>query len=713
MSGRLVENTFLYARSALVTAGVFTVSGDEKNDVVRVLEYFSDVDSHSVDGYRAIAHVMQRRMQYDASEEYALKALALDDPSPRNRFRTYWIQAYNFYYKGWRMNLVAAEEAAKAAEEEEEDDGEEEDTSGATDEEPEATSAGAEQPAEQVNGVSPAGDEAAATTNGTEAAGEEPADGEGPGPILLPGTPFLEQALVLVEKASAILPADWKDDKRYVQAMEGILILKASSLRCLVKIPEALAAYNESRAVQPGKDTMAPITLSAMLNMDQYDVNTNNWESDAVNAKGYFDVLESWTSGERFKWFKWLMEVDYDNGAMAGWALLKCAKSDGERGIKVTIDLYESYLKSVSRTSSKWARVKCDFALFYKLAANDLVKACEHSLEILDVEYSEDDDDELEYLLYNVRQQVCDALFQRFRESSNPQEKLKLFETLKNLPVIKISEDEVQDEINRQSWDNLNESPLLVMQALMTRTVGSSIDFQEMMQKMFKICVDGLSDKVGNNDCFSFRLLAKTLACIPGLEKDAQIALSCQYCITDPDVEHPEEEDSDEEDGANGEENGDEGEAEAGTADTATAEEAASSINGQTPEGNTVTTEVTVQTTKLEIAQPQLADLTNEVTAAVEKMTLNGEAITGQENGDAAGEKTEEEQQKEEDHAVGDLLPDSERGAYCDGTCNFEASDWRDGVMYMCIHCANCDLCEDCYEVCPPAIHTTYKKGEC
>ena len=81
----------------------------------------------------------------------------------------------------------------------------------------------------------------------------------------------------------------------------------------------------------------------------------------------------------------------------------------------------------------------------------------------------------------------------------------------------------------------------------MTRTVGSPIEFQEMMESIFQTCVAGLTDKVGNNDSRSFRLLAKVLSCVAGLARDAQIALSCQYSITDPGFEHHDEEYSNEE----------------------------------------------------------------------------------------------------------------------------------------------------------------------
>ena len=111
-----------------------------------------------------------------------------------------------------------------------------------------------------------------------------------------------------------------------------------------------------------------------------------------------------------------------------------------------------------------------------------------------------------------------------FRDSGDPHEKLKLLDTMMKLPVIKIGTE--GDEAAKRSHEELNESPVLMQQALMTRTIGSPVKFREMMESMFQTCVAGLTDKVGNNDTLSFRLLAKALACIPGLGRDASIALS-------------------------------------------------------------------------------------------------------------------------------------------------------------------------------------------
>jgi hypothetical protein len=56
------------------------------------------------------------------------------------------------------------------------------------------------------------------------------------------------------------------------------------------------------------------------------------------------------------------------------------------------------------------------------------------------------------------------------------------------------------------------------------------------MEEIFKGCVKALTDKDGWNDSEAFRLLAKVLAWVPGLEGDAQISVSLQFSCVDKEV---------------------------------------------------------------------------------------------------------------------------------------------------------------------------------
>ena len=410
-----MECTFLYARSALVTAGVFTARGDKKRDVVRVLEYFPDVDSKSVDAFRAIADVFQQVNDYDLSEEFARNAFALTDPSSENRFSTHWIQAHNFYMAGWNTNLATERAAVTNSE------------------------VGDLETANETCQESPQPSKIGSRANiDVQAAlmGDASTDNERDLP--LPGSAKVEKALQHITSAMMLLPEEWQYDEEWATAVEGIFILKGNVLRFLRRIDDALTAYNESRAVRSDGGALDSETLDGMVNIELFDVDADTWAENAVKPGRYFDIIESWTLAERLKWFNLITEIDFDEGNMAVVALHKCAKRCGERGRQITVGLYEACFKTVARTSSKSAQAKFSLAQFYKFAVDDLRKACDVAKDALDVEYEDDDAERSEDVLNSIWHGFCDNLFELFRQSADPHEKSKLLDTMK-LPAIKIA----------------------------------------------------------------------------------------------------------------------------------------------------------------------------------------------------------------------------------------------------------------------------------
>jgi tetratricopeptide (TPR) repeat protein len=137
------------------------------------------------------------------------------------------------------------------------------------------------------------------------------------------------------------------------------------------------------------------------------------------------------------------------------------------------------------------------------------------------------------YQILEARLELTEVLMEEFRVTTDPKEKLMLFHDLKRIVL--------QDRIALADDFNPYESQTAIPIALMARKVGPPSEFQDGLEKTFTACIEALRDDEGWNDRGAFRLLAKVLACVPGLERDAQISLSLQFSIVDPNIGKMEE----------------------------------------------------------------------------------------------------------------------------------------------------------------------------
>lgn len=138
-----------------------------------------------------------------------------------------------------------------------------------------------------------------------------------------------------------------------------------------------------------------------------------------------------------------------------------------------------------------------------------------------------------EYQIFRARLELTEVLTEEFRESSDPTEKLMIFNELKRVVL--------QDRIALAADFNPYEPQTVIPISPMARKIGSLSELQDGLEKTSSACVEALRDDTGWNDCGAFRMLAKVLACVPGLERDAQISLSLQFSMVDRDIYKAEE----------------------------------------------------------------------------------------------------------------------------------------------------------------------------
>jgi hypothetical protein len=133
------------------------------------------------------------------------------------------------------------------------------------------------------------------------------------------------------------------------------------------------------------------------------------------------------------------------------------------------------------------------------------------------------------YQILEARLELTEVLMEEFRATTDPKEKLKLFHDLERIVL--------QDRIALADDFNPYKSQTAIPIALMARKVGPQNEFQDGLEKTFTTCVEALKDVEGWNDRGAFRLLAKVLACVPWLERNAQISFSLQVSIVDPNTD--------------------------------------------------------------------------------------------------------------------------------------------------------------------------------
>lgn len=217
---------------------------------------------------------------------------------------------------------------------------------------------------------------------------------------------------------------------------------------------------------------------------------------------------------------------------------------------------------------------------------------------------------------------LAEILYEQFRSTSSPLEKAGFMEEMSRL----------QDQrLKNARLVEAYEYLATTIYASMLRKMGSTTTFQEVLNDTFEFCIASLTDAEGWNDAICLRLLAKVLAMVGGLEREAQIAFSLQYSTLDPAVALKEDyyessDSSDDED------------------DTAL-------------KGDQKSTEAAA------IVESDSDDEDNEI--------LKDETW-----GDLSGAKLP---------CCGEHLQSS------------SAVDWGDGPLYLCILCADTQLCHGCY----------------
>jgi hypothetical protein len=219
------------------------------------------------------------------------------------------------------------------------------------------------------------------------------------------------------------------------------------------------------------------------------------------------------------------------------------------------------------------------------------------------------------------------------------------------------------------------------------------------MEETFQTCIKGLADTVGSNDSPRIRLLAKVLACLEGLEREALIALSCQFSAVDPEI-HPSDDVSSEHSlhAHNHKEvkvdpyvrNGSGNSSATGTP---------MEIEGAEEHLNDISGNPIITAKMVEIKTPQVHTFTVTAdtkgiiaTVTTTETTIETNAFGEEDNNRILNPSLSNVGSGYDSY--GDL---NDQGPItCDGECDTALSSWTQ-EMYFCVMCANTDLCACCH----------------
>ena len=170
---------------------------------------------------------------------------------------------------------------------------------------------------------------------------------------------------------------------------------------------------------------------------------------------------------------------------------------------------------------------KFHLATAYRRIVKNELEAKEFFYQVLDAEDCFDPSmfKENEEILLKAQMELSEIIYNQFQASNTLEEKRRLIREMESLTNRRLGQVGSVDGLHGTYSTSL---------ARMYRKLGPCETFFEVLDADFKECMDKLSDEDPNNDGNTLRQLCKILACVPGLEKDAELALSASFYNIDP-----------------------------------------------------------------------------------------------------------------------------------------------------------------------------------
>ncbi|RGP64446.1 vegetative incompatibility het-e-1 [Fusarium longipes] len=324
----------------------------------------------------------------------------------------------------------------------------------------------------------------------------------------------------------------------------------------------------------------------------------------------------------------------------------KAAKQTGQE--QVMMATYELLVQELAPLG--WASpTRYQYALGCRRSIGDMTKAKSLLYEIIDADNCIDpaNDTISDRIPYLARRELSEMIYEEFVQTTSSSEKRALLTECEGLAERKLG----NAHLTADQQSNYLKRPEATILARMYRRFGPLDKFEEVLTEAFDNCLVSLKDRNPWNDSDTLRELCNILACLPGLQREAAIALSAQFYHLDKDLMAKSldfisrKKESDE---GIGLENGSDGAWE----DTDDDGEVHDSVD------------------EVVNVNRRVSGNKDRIRALLDDQTVDGYDIT--------------------DH----------RGIRCGGYCLDNPGDitsWNRTAMYRCVICTDCDWCEACY----------------
>ncbi|KAJ4348566.1 uncharacterized protein N0V89_009943 [Didymosphaeria variabile] len=400
---------------------------------------------------------------------------------------------------------------------------------------------------------------------------------------------------------------------------------KIESAQSLVE--DAMASYEEARRALP--DT-------PMLGEDLQDQLGSLVSNKYDDPAAIVNAVKSWTPLERLAWATWKYDVD-------GEQHLDFQRACGRaKEINFMVATYKEIIKMLDAVDAG-APMRKELALTQWEVCGDLAAAKELLDEILDRESDGSDyrftGQDSSWNMVQTIDAISNVLYEQFRTTADPKQKADIIAEMKevtNRPLPR----------SISSWKSMLNSHRLIL-ARMVKKMGPVSEYQNLLQQIFDVCYDSLTDNVGWNDSDNLRSLAMVLSVMGGFKKEAQILISAIFSNLDKTLDANEDEKEGEQD-----------------------------VDGE--------------------ARPEIDDQNHETHDQDHEKQDHGDDETGDGDDEDEDEDTSSTSSLPTDE--GDLLGDS--GYFCYGECTdgTRYRAWKGRALYVCTICADVILCEACFQ---------------